>query len=156
MPAGLHADFLDLFLHNSLTSPGAIKALGTPVDLEAITCDSYVVGGQTDHLTPWRGCYATTQLLGGRSRFVLTSSGHIQSQVTPPGNPKMRLFTGPDPGPDPDEWLAGATDHVGTWWEDWADWILPRSGPERPAPSGPGTTAHPVIEPAPGLYVRKR
>jgi polyhydroxyalkanoate synthase len=155
MPAALHADFLDLFLHNSLTAPGAIKALGTPVDLESITCDAYVVGGQTDHLTPWRGCYATTQLLGGRSRFVLTSSGHIQSQVTPPGSPKMRLFTGPDPGPDPDEWLAASSDHLGTWWEDWADWIIPRSGPARPAPDRLGTDAHPEFEPAPGRYVRK-
>ena len=72
-----------------------------------VTCDNYVTGAVTDHLTPWQGCYQTTQLLGGDSTFVLSNAGHIQSLVNPPGNPKARMFTGPEPGPDAAEWRAG-------------------------------------------------
>ena len=62
--------------------------LGTPVDLSTITVDSYVTAGIADHLCPWQSCYRTTQLLGGDSRFILSTSGHIASLVNPPGNPK--------------------------------------------------------------------
>ncbi len=50
--------------------------------------DSYVVAGVTDHITPWQGCYNTARLYGERSTFVLSNSGHIQSLLNPPGNPK--------------------------------------------------------------------
>ena len=66
---------------------------------DQVTCDNYVTGAVTDHLTPWQGCYQTTQLLGGDSTFVLSNAGHIQSLVNPPGNPKARMFIGPEPGP---------------------------------------------------------
>jgi polyhydroxyalkanoate synthase len=153
MPAALHTDFLDLFEDNLLTIPGAMTVRGTPIDLSMITQDAYVVGAQNDHLTPWRGCYATTQLLGGKTEFVLSSSGHIQSLVNPPGNPKMRLFTGPEPGADPDAWLAEAQPREGSWWEHWADWIEARSHEQKPAPKKLGNTRHPTLTPAPGTYV---
>ena len=155
MPAALHSDFLDVFEKNLLTKPGAMNVAGTPIDLTSITQDAYVVGAQTDHLTPWRGCYATTQLLGGKTEFVLSSSGHIQSLVNPPGNPKMKVFTGPEPGPDPDAWLAEAKSHQGSWWEHWADWIEARSHEERPAAKKLGNNRHPAMEAAPGTYVHE-
>lgn len=153
MPAALHGNFLDVFEKNLLTIPGAMHVAATPIDLSTITHDAYVVGAQSDHLTPWRGCYATTQLLGGKTDFVLSSSGHIQSLVNPPGNPKMKLFTGPEPGPDPDAWLAEAKSNQGSWWEHWADWIEARSHEERPAPKKLGNARHPALEAAPGTYV---
>jgi polyhydroxyalkanoate synthase len=153
LPAALHADFMDIFLHNSFAKPGEAKVLGSVVDLGAVTCDNYVVAGRTDHLTPWRACYATTQMLHGRSEFVLTSSGHIQSLVNPVGNTKMQYFTGGEPGQDPDAWLAGATANPGSWWEHWASWVTGRSGDDVEAPSRLGSTAHPPVEPAPGRYV---
>jgi polyhydroxyalkanoate synthase len=153
LPAGLHAQFLELFERNSLAKPGAISALGTPIDLSRIKSDTYVTGGLTDHLTPWEGCYRTTQLLGGNSTFVLTHTGHIQTMVNPPGNPKAYYYTGPEPGPDPHEWRSRSEKRPGSWWEHWAEWILARSGDERPAPSKLGSKRHPVIEPAPGRYV---
>src|SRR3712207_9480453 len=69
--------------------PGALRVLGTPVHLSRITLPTFVTGALTDHITPWYGCYRTTQLLSGPSTFVLSSSGHIQSLVNPPGNPKI-------------------------------------------------------------------
>jgi polyhydroxyalkanoate synthase len=48
----------------------------------------------TDHLTPWKGCYRTTHLLSGPMTFVLSTSGHIQSLVNSPGNPKASYYAG--------------------------------------------------------------
>jgi polyhydroxyalkanoate synthase len=126
---------------------------GKPVDLGQVERDTFVVGARTDHLTAWRACYAATQLFGGRSEFVLSSSGHIQSLVNPPGNPKMTVTTGPEPGPDPDEWLARANATTGSWWELWARWAAARSGELRPSPSSLGSARYPAGVAAPGSYV---
>jgi polyhydroxyalkanoate synthase len=156
LPAALHEQFLRLFEHNLLRTPGALTVLGTPVDLSRVKCDAFVTGALTDHLTPWASCYQTTQMLGGDSEFVLSSSGHIQSLVNPPGNPKMQYFTGPPPGPDPEAWRAKAEPHPGSWWERWADWTIERSGADRPAPRELGSKKHPAGDPAPGRYVHQK
>jgi polyhydroxyalkanoate synthase subunit PhaC len=155
LPATLHAQFLDIFEHNPLVTPGTVTCLGTPVDLSTITLPSYVTGGVTDHLTPWTSCYRTTQLLGGPSTFVLSNAGHIQSLVNPPGNPKAVFWTGAGPLPrDPEAWLAAADKHTGTWWTHWADWVIAQSAGTKAAPSQLGTAEHPPLEDAPGCYVR--
>jgi poly[(R)-3-hydroxyalkanoate] polymerase subunit PhaC len=156
LPARLHEQFLEIFGRNALVRPGAMTVLGTPVDLSRITVPTFVTGGVTDHLTPWDGCYRTTQLLSGPSTFVLSHAGHIQSLVNPPGNPKATYHTGSTPGPDAQAWRASAEQHTGSWWEPWAEWLLARSGEERPAPDALGSAAHPPLEPAPGSYVRDR
>jgi polyhydroxyalkanoate synthase len=155
LPGALHSQFLEIFGNNELVRPGALTVLGTPVDLSAVTIDTFATGALTDHLTPWKGCYRTTQLLGGRREFVLSSSGHIQSLVNPP-SPKMFYFTGPEPGPDPEAWREQAEKHTGSWWERWAEWTLERSGPQRDAPPELGSEAHPALEAAPGRYIRDR
>lgn len=152
LPAGLHADFVDMFNENTLAT-GGVSVFGKPIDLRKIELDHFVTGGINDHLTPWRGCYRTTQLLGGQGPFILSNAGHIASLVNPPGNPKANYYTGPEPGPDPDVWLKDAQKHTGTWWEVWADWVLERAGDEVPAPAELGSAKHPVLEPAPGRYV---
>jgi polyhydroxyalkanoate synthase len=155
LPAALHAQFLDVFLHNSLAS-GDLSVLGTPVDLAKVTCDTMVVAGRTDHLVPWKACYANCALFGGATEFVLSSSGHIQCLVNPPGTAKMHITTGPDPDLEPDSWLARATQSPGVWWDRWAEWQAPRAGGERAAPATLGSRAHPPLAPAPGDYVRNR
>jgi polyhydroxyalkanoate synthase subunit PhaC len=154
LPAALHAQFLDIFEHNPLATPGKLTCLGTPVDLRTITLPTYVTGGVTDHLTPWTSCYRTTQLLSGPSTFVLSNAGHIQSLVNPPGNPKAVFYTGAEPGPDPQAWLAEADKHTGTWWTHWADWIIAQSGGTKAAPPQLGSAEHPPLADAPGGYVR--
>jgi polyhydroxyalkanoate synthase len=156
LPGALHQQFLNIFGNNALATPGAMKVLGTPVELGRITVETYVTGATTDHLTPWRGCYRTSQLLPGDSTFILSNAGHIASLINPPGNPKSHYFAGPEPGGDPDEWFTAARKQQGTWWEHWAAWVLERSGEERKAPGRLGNRQHPVIEPAPGSYVRGR
>ncbi len=152
LPAALHADFLDLFMQNSLAA-GALLVHGTPVDLSKVECDSFVVGARNDHLTAWKACYATTQLMGGTSQFALSSSGHIQSLVNPPGNPRMTVATAEATDADPDQWLTKASPVTGSWWEPWSEWASARSGDSRPAPTSLGSAAHPPGDPAPGSYV---
>jgi polyhydroxyalkanoate synthase len=153
LPGALHSQFLDIFQDNLVVKPGAIEVLGTPVDLSQVKIDNYVTGGLSDHLTPWDGCYRATQLLPGHSTFVLSPTGHIQTQVSPPGNPKSHYFVGGEPGPDPNEWRASAERRQGTWWDHWAEWVTARSGDEQPAPTKLGSRRHKVLAPAPGTYV---
>ena len=154
MPAALHRDFLELSTENSMRRPGGVTVLGSPVDLGTITVDSYVVAGAADHISPWQNCYATTQLLGGRTRFVLSTSGHIAAIVNPPGNKRATYQTADEQTPpDPAQWEALATTSQGTWWTDWDEWLAERSGGMRPAPARIGNRRHKLVGAAPGEYV---
>jgi polyhydroxyalkanoate synthase len=153
LPAALHRQFLDVFLHNTLARR-ELEVSGARIDLQKVACDTLIMGARTDHLVPWEACYAGARLFGGESQFLLSSSGHIQSLVNPPGAPRMTITTGPVPEGDPKEWLAQATEKPGVWWQPWAAWQERRSGGERPPPKRLGDKAHPEMEPAPGRYVR--
>jgi polyhydroxyalkanoate synthase len=153
LPAALHNTFLDLFHNNNLVEPGGLSALGTPVDLSRITVPTFVTGAVSDHLTPWKSCYRTTQLVGGDTTFVLSYSGHIASLINPPGNSRAHYWHGGPSGADADTWLEGATRTQGSWWEPWARWAKERSGALIPAPDAPGDAEHPALDPAPGRYV---
>jgi poly[(R)-3-hydroxyalkanoate] polymerase subunit PhaC len=156
LPATLHAEFLDIFLKNSLTQAGAVTVLDTPIDLKKVTCDVYAIGALTDHLTPWDACYRTPKLLGGKATFVASNSGHIQALVNPPGNLKARFLTNPDLSGTAAEWLEGAKEQKGSWWTHWVDWQARRSGGKRPAPTEQGSEKHRPILPAPGRYVHQK
>ena len=156
MTAALHRDFLRLAVDNALTRPGEAAMLGSPVDLARLDTDAYVVAGVADHLCPWQSCYRSTQLLGGRSRFVLSSSGHIASMVNPPGNGKASYRTGPDTPPDPADWLDGAVTERGSWWPDYVGWLERRGGGDKARPRRLGAAGLPPMEPAPGTYVLDR
>jgi polyhydroxyalkanoate synthase len=152
MTAGLHRDFIDIALGNSLTEPGKAEMLGTPVDLSTVTVDAYVTAGIADHLCPWQACYRTTQLLGGESRFVLSTSGHIASLVNPPGNPRSTFQVAETTPADPKEWMDSAETQQGSWWPDYLAWLGERSGDEIPAPTTLGGELE-VLAEAPGTYV---
>jgi polyhydroxyalkanoate synthase subunit PhaC len=162
MTAGLHRDFLQLGAANALVRPGAATMLGSPVDLAAVDRDSYIVAGITDHICPWQSCYQSTQLLGGRPRFVLSTSGHIAAMVNPPGNEKARYqlakqSPGGPPGPeDAQEWLRSAETIKGSWWPDYADWLGERCGEERTAPTELGGGGLAPLSDAPGTYIYDR
>ena len=153
MSARLHADFVDLAMDNKLITPGALTVLGTPIDLSKINADSYIVAGIADHLTPWQSCYRSTQLLGGTSRFILSTSGHIGALVNPPGNPKARHQTSKNNPANPADWLKTAQTEQGSWWPDLLAWLGDRCGPDKPAPEELGGGGlRPLVE-APGTYV---
>jgi polyhydroxyalkanoate synthase len=153
MSARLHADFVDLAIDNKLVTPGALTVLGTPIDVSGIAADAYVVAGIADHITPWQNCYRSTQLLGGKSRFILSTSGHIAALVNPPGNPKARYQTNNSTPADAAEWLRTAETQQGSWWPDLVAWLGDRCGNQEPAPEELGGGGlRPIID-APGTYV---
>ena len=156
MTAGLHRDFLELGAANALVRPGAATMLGSPVDLAAVDGDSYIVAGITDHICPWQSCYRSTQLLGGRPRFLLSTSGHVAAMVNPPGNDKARYQMATNCPDDPQKWLRIAETCHGSWWPDYAGWLAERCGEERAAAEDLGGGGLAPICEAPGTYVYDR
>lgn len=156
LPAPLHGEFMDLAIENPLATPGKLMIGGKPVDLKKVKCDVFAVGGLTDHITPWKACYASCKLMGGDVDFVLSSSGHIQSIINPPGNPKARFYTNANAADTAGAFVEGATEHQGSWWEYWRTWLEKRSGGSKPAPEALGSRKHPAGEKAPGTYVLSR
>jgi polyhydroxyalkanoate synthase len=161
MTAGLHRDFIDIALHNTLVTPGAANMLGTPVDLSRVDRDAYLVAGIADPLCTWQSCYRTTQLIGGSSRFVLSMSGHVASVLIPPGGRTagFAVTSAPVRAQRPDEadrWLATADIEPGSWWPDLLDWLGERSGGLRDAPPELGGRGLHALHPAPGEYVFAR
>ena len=153
LPAALHGDFLDLFKHNPLTRSGGLEICGTPINLQKVTVDSFSVAGRSDHITPWDTVYRSTLLLGGERRFLLSNSGHIQSILNPPGNPKGNYYENGKLSSDPHAWYLDARHVQGSWWPAWLDWIQARSGGQRKTLAALGNQDHPPMEAAPGTYV---
>ncbi len=156
LPAEFHADLLRMFLENPLKYAGRLEVLGTRIDLAKIKAPFYVVAGVTDHITPWQACYETRRMIKSPTTFVLTSSGHIQSIVNPPSNPKSRYYLNSNLKLSADAWRAAATEHTGSWWDHWQHWFHGRSGPELEAPATVGSTQYPAGDAAPGRYVHQR
>ena len=156
LPAALHGELVEMFKTNPLTRAGALEVSGTAIDLKQVTCDFYCVAGLSDHITPWEACYRSARLLGGKCEFILSNSGHIQSILNPPGNPKARFMTGPELSADPKAWQENASKHADSWWLHWQNWLAERSGKTRKAPTVLGNKAHPAGEAAPGTYVHER
>ncbi|ANF83831.1 Poly(3-hydroxyalkanoate) polymerase subunit PhaC [Pseudomonas antarctica] len=156
LPAALHGDLLDFFKHNPLSHPGGLEVCGTPIDLQKVTVDSFSVAGINDHITPWDAVYRSTQLLGGERRFVLSNSGHIQSILNPPGNPKANYVENPKLSSDPRAWYYDANHVEGSWWPQWLEWVQQRSGVQRETLTALGNQNYPPMEAAPGTYVRVR
>jgi polyhydroxyalkanoate synthase len=154
MTAQFNRDFRNFVDGNPLVRSGAMTVKGTPIaDISKFDFDSYVIGAATDHICPWPTVYRSAQMLGDRCQFTLGGSGHIQTIVCPPGNPKVSYFTNPDKSTRPEDWLRKAHKTAGSWWDHFSAWCGERSGPMVSAPSSPGSTRHPSLGKAPGTYV---
>jgi len=155
LTSAFHHQLLDMVAGNQLVHPAALTVLGTPIDISRITCDTYVAAGFTDHITPWKTAYRTTQMISGPAQFVMCSSGHIQTVVADPKHRGLGYFLNPETPPDPEQWLAGAERHEGSWWGHYAAWLAERSGDQVAAPQSLGSGRYPPIEPAPGSYINQ-
>ena len=153
LPARLHSDFLDIFKDNPLRHPGMLKIRDVPIDLTQVTCPVFITGGTTDHITPWQACYRSTQLFGGPRTFVLSTAGHIQSLINPPGSSKRRHYVNADTPADAEMWRRSASEQSGSWWPYWVDWLRERGVGENAAPTIWGSAVHPPLADAPGSYV---
>jgi len=160
LPGPYYAWYLrHFYLENKLVQPSALTVCGEKLDLRQVKLPVYVYGSREDHIVPIGGAYASTQLLPGKKRFVMGASGHIAGVINPPAKKKRSHWLRED-GPFPakvDDWIAGAAEHPGSWWEDWAAWLKGHAGRQVAAPKAYGKGARfKAIEPAPGRYVRQR
>ncbi len=153
LAAKVHHQLLDVYAGNLLAKPDALTVLGEAVDLRRIDCEAFVAGGSTDHISPWERVYQSAQLLGGPFEYCLNLSGHVQTVVSPPGNPKARYLINRGAAADGAEWRAAAEVASGSWWQHWFDWVAARSGELMAAPAQAGSGACPPLGPAPGTYV---
>ncbi|MBX3455914.1 class I poly(R)-hydroxyalkanoic acid synthase [Ferrovibrio sp.] len=158
MPAKMHSFYLrNMYQRNLLAQPGGLELAGEKIDLRKIKIPVYLQASREDHIAPFRSVYKATQLYSGPVRFMLAGSGHIAGVINPPRAKKYQhwvndIKTNP---PSVEEWMQGATEHPGSWWEDWDKWLSKKSGAKVKA-RVPGDGKLKPIEPAPGSYVKKR
>ena len=158
MARAAHSWYLrNTYVENNLIKPGHIVLMDEPIDLGRITQDIYAVGAENDHIVPWYAAWRITQLVGGKVRFVMASSGHIAGIINPAASKKGAYWvdeTGQSAA-KPEEWLERAERHEGSWWTDWIAWLGERSGEKIKAPAV-GSKLHPPITDAPGTYVLEK
>ncbi|WP_313079370.1 class I poly(R)-hydroxyalkanoic acid synthase [Pulveribacter sp.] len=160
LPGPYYAWYLrNFYLENRLIQPGALTVCGEKLDLGQVKLPVYIYGSREDHIVPIAAAYASTQTLPGKKRFVMGASGHIAGVINPPSAGKRSHWLRED-GKFPatlQDWLAGATQQPGSWWEDWATWLKGHAGKQVPAPKAYGRgRKFKAIEPAPGRYVQQK
>ncbi|WP_310110488.1 class I poly(R)-hydroxyalkanoic acid synthase [Paraburkholderia phenoliruptrix] len=161
LPGPMYVWYLrNTYLENRLREPGAVTTCGEPVDLSKIDVPTFIYGSREDHIVPWQTAYASVPLLTGPLKFVLGASGHIAGVINPPAKKKRSYWTLegdvktlPE---NPDEWLGDAKEVPGSWWPEWTTWLDQYGGKKIKPRAAAGSEEFPVIEPAPGRYVRQR
>src|SRR5437870_5621321 len=157
MPARMHSFYLrNMYIKNLLGVPGGIELAGSPIDLSRVKTPSYFISTVEDHIAPWKGTYRGARCLGGMVRFVLGGSGHTAGIVNHPAAKKYHYWTNDNFPPTPEEWLAGATQRPGSWWDDWRTWVDRMNGAEKVSARAPGEGKLKPLEDAPGSYAMLR
>jgi polyhydroxyalkanoate synthase len=148
----------NMYLENNLRTPGKLSVSGDPIDLGKIQTPAFIYASREDHIVPWPSAYASVGLINagkrGKNRFVLGASGHIAGVINPPAKKKRSYWTNEQLPDKADDWFAGATEHPGSWWTGWAEFLVSHAGEQVDAPRKYGNRSHPPIEPAPGSYVK--
>jgi len=156
MPYMMHSFYLrNMYQRNLLVQPGGITLDGVPIDLSTIEVPAYFLSTKEDHIAPWLATFKGSRLLSGPVRFVLGGSGHIAGVINPADSGKYGYWSSSSRTSDPERWLEDATRHEGSWWPDWQAWLTDHGGGEVPA-RDPAAGPLPIIEPAPGRYVKTR
>ena len=155
MPAGVHSFYLrECYMANKL-SHGKMLLDGVRIDLKKVKVPVYNLAARDDHIAPLPSVFRVGQFMGGDTKLVVSGSGHVAGVVNPPEARKYQYWTNDKPADDLAGWLKQATEHEGSWWPDWAEWITSRSGSKVAAPV-PGDGKLDVLEDAPGSYVRMK
>ena len=159
LPCKWHKAYLtELYRDNQMVVPDALTGDGTPIDLRRIATPCFIQAGREDHIAPPTSVWRLTRHLSGPWTFLLAGSGHIAGVVNPPSARKYQYWTNPARVETYDEFVAGAQEHPGSWWEHWLDWLRSHDAAEVPATGKrkPGGRGDKVVEDAPGRYVKTR
>lgn len=155
LPGPMYCWYLrNMYLENNLKKPGGTTQAGVPVDLSTVDIPAFVFAAKEDHIVLWTSAYESSKLLGGDTKFVLGASGHIAGVVNPPAKKKRNYWLGEAPGADAEAWFEKAESVPGSWWPAWYEWLEARAGEKVPAPAAQGNEEFPVLEAAPGQYVK--
>jgi len=157
MPARMHTYYLrNMYLENRLCLKGGIDIMGHGVDLTQVKTPSYFLATRDDHIAPWASVYASVRLLKGPTKYVLAGSGHVAGVINPPSRKKYCHWTNSKKPAAAEDWLAGAREHSGSWWNNWNTWAARHAGPQNQPPRDPGCGPLPALGDAPGTYVLNR
>jgi polyhydroxyalkanoate synthase subunit PhaC len=164
LPGPMYCWYLrNTYLEDKLKVPGALTVAGVKVDLGAIDCPTFLYGSKEDHIVPWEAAFASMGLLNPKkpknNRYVLGASGHIAGVINPASKNKRSYWVregGKTRPKTPADWFAGAVEKKGSWWPEWAKFLVEHGGKEVAPPARPGNAQYPAIEPAPGRYVKAR
>ena len=159
LPAKWHEAYLrDLYRDNRLVVADSLSALNTPIDIGRIKTPCYIQAGREDHIAPAESVWKLTHHLNGDLTFVLAGSGHIAGVVNPPAVGKYQYWTNDGAADSLEAFIAGASEHQGSWWPHWALWLRAQDSGQTPATGKrtPGGVGDAVIEDAPGRYVKMR
>ena len=159
LPGPMYTWYLrNTYLENKLCQPGAVTVCGVPLDMRRLDIPTFVYGSREDHIVPWDSAYASTQVLSGPTTFVLGASGHIAGVINPPEKKKRShwVSSARTLPATAQAWLETAQEHPGSWWPAWSTWLGQHTGGQQAAPRQPGNKRHPVIEAAPGRYVKRK
>jgi len=159
LPAGWHRAYLeDLYKGNKLARKGEISVAGTPVDIDQVNTPTYIQSGREDHIAPPESVWKIMNHFAGPKRFVLAGSGHIAGVVNPPAAQKYQYWVNDQPCSTLDSFVDGATEHKGSWWPDWLEWLRKQDSATVKATGArvPGKGKLKAIEDAPGTYVKAR
>jgi polyhydroxyalkanoate synthase subunit PhaC len=153
MPRTLHLFYLRQFYGANALAKGELVLGGVKLDLGEVKTPIYVQSSKEDHIAPFRSVYKGARLFGGPVNFMMAGSGHIAGVINHPDAKKYQHWTNPELPPTVEEWMAGATEHPGSWWPNWMTWLKPRSGKQVPA-RDPAKGPLKPLEDAPGSYVK--
>lgn len=158
LPQAMHNFYLkNMYQENNVIKPGCLEFDGVPIDLRTVKTDMYIQAGKDDHIAPAKSVFKMMHTFAGNKRFMLAGSGHIAGVVNPPAAQKYMHWTNTKKtAPDLETWMETATEHPGSWWEDWERWLKRRSGKKVAAREPGSTKKYPAIEPAPGRYVKEK
>ncbi len=159
LPGNMYSFYLrNIIIENKLARKNALKIADTLIDLGKIDVPAYIIGTREDHISPCRTAFNTTKLLHPDNKnieFVLGEAGHVVGAINPPCKNKYGYHINGKLGNGFDRWLKTAKYHKGSWWTHWSNWLQDRSGELIPAPAKSGNKEYPIIEPAPGRYVKE-
>ena len=155
MPVAMHMQYLRECYRDNLLAQGKMKLAGAKIDLTKIKIPVFLQSSKEDHIAPAKSVFKALKIFSGPTEFMMAGSGHIAGVVNPPSARKYQFWTNTKKAATLDEWRAGATETPGSWWHYWDQWLAPKSGKKVKA-RVPGDGALPVIEDAPGSYVKMK
>ena len=146
----------ELVLQNRLSKRNATTICGAPINLKKVKTPAMVIGLDTDHISPSKTTFTTTELLGGEVEFILGGSGHVMGAINHPSRNKYGYATGGELDEGFEHWKLTSEKFPGSWWTPWSQWLTERSGGLRISRNKLGNRTFKEIVAAPGTYVLEK